>query len=60
MHNRIQLTGDKDVFRDILPDKREPVIPGQMGNIGGIAGHEIVQSDHFMTFRQEPIAEMGA
>jgi hypothetical protein len=58
VQDRIQLAGDKDVFRDILFDKSESFISGQMGKIGRITGHEIIQPNHFMAFCQETIAEM--
>jgi hypothetical protein len=44
---------------DVLPDKSEIRIPGQMGDIVWRSGDEIINRDHAKSLSQQPITEMG-
>ena len=59
VQERIERSGQEDVLRDVVLDELEPGIPGKVLDVPDVARDQIVEPDHLVTFRQEPIAKMG-
>ena len=58
MEDEIDHARHKDKLGDVLPDKPEIRIPGQMGDIIRRSGDKIVDRDDPKSFSQQPITEM--
>ncbi len=46
-------------FETLCLTETEFLVPGQMANVRGVPGDEIVDRDDAMTFCQKPVYEMG-
>ena len=53
MHHGLDITRYKDVIGDIVPDKREILIAGQVGQVLRFTGDEIVHTNDLMAFGQQ-------
>ena len=58
MKDVIYRTWNKDVFRDIVPDKLKIRIPGQVLDVIGIPGDQIVDPNDSESLREQSIAQM--
>ena len=50
----------RDPHRNIGLDEGEPVVVGQMSDVGPAPGREVVDADDLVTAGEELVAEMGA
>ncbi len=60
MENVIHLVRDEHILRHVVLDEPVILVAGEMLDVGEIAGDEIVDGDHAMAFRQEPVGEVRA
>jgi hypothetical protein len=49
---------DVNVVRHVLTDELEVLIPGEMRDVLGIAGYQIVHRYNVVTFRQETVTKV--
>ena len=59
MKDVIDLIGDEEILRHILFDEPVVLVPGEMLDVGEVAGDEIVDRDDAMPFREQAIGQMG-
>ena len=59
MKNKIDSFIHSDVIRDIILDELKLRIPDEVGNVGGIAGDEVIDADDAVPLGDQAIAEVG-
>jgi hypothetical protein len=60
VQHSIEWTGDVGVRRDVVSQKREPVMAGEVRNIVRIPGDEVVQPHHMVTVAEEAVGQVRA
>ena len=60
MQDRVQGAFNVDVVCYIMFDEQEPVVTGQMLNVSGVAGNQIVHSDDSVAFGQKMVTKVRA
>lgn len=58
MHDGVHLPRDVDEVRYVVFDEVEILATSQMGNVGQIAGHQVVDDDDFMPFGEKAITKV--
>jgi hypothetical protein len=56
MHNGIHFARNEDEIGDIVPNKRKIRMTGQMRQIIGMAGNEVIHPDNHVTLGEQAIA----
>jgi hypothetical protein len=60
MEDVIDGAGEVDELGDVVVDEVEVLVAGEMGDVVGIAGDEVVHGDDAMALGEESVDEMGA
>ena len=60
MEDRVEVPLDRYEPGDVVLDEVKPSIGFEVGDVAGVAGHEVVHGDDFVTFGEQPVAQVAA
>ena len=60
MPHIMHVAGQEDVVGDIMANEAKVGIPGQVLDVGHVAGDQVVNGNDAVAFSEEPVAEVGA
>lgn len=59
VHHPVDLAGNPDVVRDVLFNEGETGPSEQLGDVGRVAGHQVVETDDLVSPVEQRAAQVG-